>query len=517
MRSFHRYFLIVLLFASSSGLTQEKVDQRIISRIKEEGFQHSQVMETLSYLTDVHGPRLLGTPGYRQAAEWARDQLAKWGLTSRLESFDENYRGWEARSFSVEMVEPRYMPLLAWPKAWVAGTDSEVIGVPVLLEHLDLDSLQQYAGQLRGKIVLLGRNEPSEPWLTPFTTRFSDETLAEAEQNLVPVPETHIGHMASKPLSERVRDNATRQQESTRWHQFFLDEGVAALIEPSRYDHGILHVSGTYFIKKDQIKPAPYFVVANEHYSRLVRLLDRGERPKLKLHLQVQFFEEPQYNVNVLADFPGSDARLRKEIVMLGAHFDSWHAGTGATDNAAGSAVVMEALRILKAIAVRPARTIRVGLWGGEEQGYCGSSAYVKQHVGDRLTGEKKAEQATLSAYFNFDNGSGKIRGIYLQGNEAVRPVFKAYLEPFDYLDATTLTIQNASWTDHEQFDALNVPAFQFIQDPLNYMTVTHHSNLDVYDYVIEDDLKQSAVILASIAYHVANRDGLLPRKRLAE
>ncbi len=504
---------LCLMFIATS-FAQEKVDQQIIARIKQEGFQRSQVMQTLSYLTDIYGPRLLGTPGYREAAEWARDQLTEWGLEeARLEWFGEEFRGWEAQSFSVEMIEPRYTPLLAWPKAWVSGTDGDISGVPVLLEETDIESLQDYAGKLQGKIVLLGRGEPTAPGFEPLSTRLSNEILAEAEQNIDPTPEDPIGYMVPEPVTERMADDDLEHEEDTRWHQFFIDEGVAVLLEPSDFDHGILHVDGTYFTKKEEIKPVPYFVVANEHYSRLIRMLDKGAPPTLKVELQAQFYENPEFNVNVLAELPGEDDKLREQIVMLGAHFDSWHAGTGAVDNAAGSAVVMEAVRILTAIDAHLARTVRVGLWGGEEQGYLGSAAYVKRHVGDIFTGEKKEEQSKISAYFNYDNGSGKIRGIYLQGNEAVRPIFAAYLEPFQYLGASTLAIQNASWTDHEQFDALNVPAFQFIQDPINYMTVTHHTNLDLYEYVIEDDLKQSAVILASIVYHVANRDGMLPRK----
>jgi len=514
MRSFRNPILSILLI-TTAALAAEKVDEAVISKIKTEGFQNSQVMEILSYLTDVYGPRLLATPAYREAAEWAASEMTKWGVENvRLENFATDLRGWEALSFSVEMIEPRYTPLLAWPRAWTSGTDGEITGVPVVIASIaELDSLQKYKGTLAGKIVLVGSGAPSTVRFESFTRRFTDDELSTAAQQIEPVPEQTIGFVADRNVVDSMQLWETDKQKRVVVQQFLIEEGVAALISASTFAHGILHVDGTYLAKKDDIKSLPSFVIANEHFSRLLRMLKKGVQPKLKLHLRTQFYENPEYAVNVLAELPGTDRKLAKQLVLIGGHFDSWHAGTGATDNAAGCAVMMEAIRILKMTGLSMRRTVRIGLWGGEEQGYYGSRGYIAKHVGDIQTGEKGAEQELISAYFNFDNGSGKIRGIYLMGNEAVRPVFKALLQPFAYLNANTLTIQNTNFTDHEIFDVLNVPAFQFIQDPLNYMTVTHHTNMDVYDYVIEDDLKQSAVLVAALVYHVANRDAMLPRK----
>ena len=287
------------------------------------------------------------------------------------------------------------------------------------------------------------------------------------------------------------------------------------MLEPSRRKYGIVrvHRGGSFKINEDP--GIPSLVVAAEHYNRIVRLLKKDIPVKLAIQIETKFHEEDSLGYNIIAEIPGTDRKLKKELVMLGAHFDSWHAGTGTTDNAAGCAVVMEAVRILKAIGVKPRRTIRIALWGGEEQGLLGSRGYVEKHFAERKTMTLKPAHALLSAYFNLDNGTGKIRGIYLQGNDAVRPIFEAWLRPFHDLGATTVTIRNTGGTDHLSFDAVGLPGFQFIQDPIDYSTRTHHTNMDVYDHALKSDLMQASVIMASFVYHAAMRDEKLPRKPL--
>jgi len=519
--------LILILYLDLFCLSlfaQENVDHTVIGRIKEEGFQHSQVMETVSWLSDVYGPRLFASPGYLEAAEWAKKEMGKWGLQNvSLDTLDGNFRGWSVQSFSMEMLEPKYTRIVSYPKAWTSSTDGEVSGTPIILsvESRDgiplLDSLQKFHGKLTGKIVFVDIGKKVKPSFEAFTTRFPSEELMNAEQQIDTVPEDYIGLLNKLNLKEQLTEDEEYVQRWRRVDQFFIDEAAAALVMASDFTHGILHVDGTYYAEIGDIKPLPTFIISNEQFNRILRMKDKGITPIVKLHLKTKFYEEKKYQVNVLAELPGSDKKLKQEIVMIGAHFDSWHSGTGATDNAVGAAVTMEVMRILKAVEAKPRRTIRICLWSGEEQAYYGSMDYVGKYVGDVLTGEHKSEQSKISAYFNLDNGSGKIRGIYLQGNESVRHIFVQLLAPFAYLSANTLTSQNTVWTDHTIFDSMNIPAFQFIQDPLNTMTITHHTNMDVYEYVIEDDLKQNAVIIASLVYHIATRNEMLPRKTTKE
>ncbi len=518
------FFLIYLSFAASSLFAQEKVNPLIISRIKEEGFQHSKVMETLSWLSDVYGPRLFASPDYREAAEWAKSQLEQYGLQNvKLDPLTGNFRGWSAESFSIEMIEPKYTPIFAFPKPYTSSTDGEVSGHPFIMklkfEHgaPNLDSLQEFHGKLKDKIVFWDRGiKPITPNFKATAKRFTDEQLVKAGQQIDPIPQEYLVRVPKKNLTERMAEWRKTDIKLEKMTRFLIDEGVRAVVIASHFTNGILHVD-SYDLPflRGQIKAVPTFVISNEQFSRIARMKNKGINPVLKLHLNTTFYNEKKYAVNILGEIPGTDSRLRDEIVMVGAHFDTWNAGTGATDNGAGSAVMMEVMRILKTVGLKPRRTIRIALWAGEEQEYYGSRDYVEKRVGDVASAKPKAKPEQISAYFNLDNGSGQIRGIYLQGNEAVRPVFAALLEPFAYLGVGTLAIQNKSSTDHVIFNHLNVPAFQFIQDPLNYHTVTHHTNLDVYEYAIEDDLKKNAVIIASLVYHVAMRDDMLPRKRI--
>ncbi|MGH9902819.1 MAG: M20/M25/M40 family metallo-hydrolase, partial [Pyrinomonadaceae bacterium] len=456
---------------------------------------------------DVYGPRLSGSPNLKAAEEWSVRRLTEWGLANaRREPYGTfPGRGWSVKRYSVEMFEPQYVNLIAHPKAWTPGTKGTVTGRPVVVDIKSKADFDKYRGKLRGALVMNGRPDRPNPHFGPDAQRMSDERLRELSREMNP----------GSPKSYQEEDKEwqqilTTQDEITK---FFHDEGVAVLFEPSGRDHGVVRV-GTQSYKLDN--PAltyPALVVAREHYGRVMRLLDKNVPVRLDINVETQTHTDDPNGYNVIAEIPGTDAKLKDELVMLGGHLDSWHAGTGATDNAAGCAVMMEAVRILKSIGVRPRRTIRLALWSGEEQGYYGSIGYMKKYFGNPATGQRLPGHERLAAYFNLDNGTGKIRGIHLQGNEAVRPIFEAYLKPFNYLGADALTTQNTSGTDHMPFEALGLPGFQFIQDPIEYGTRTHHTNMDVYEALLEDDLKQSAVVIASLVYHTAMRDERLPRK----
>ncbi len=521
-----RVISITLFFALTLAIparAQEHVDQSVIARIKNEGFQHSQLMETIFYLTDVLGPRLRGSPNYKAAAEWAARTLTRWGLSNaQLEPGGYTGRGWTINRFSVEMVEPQYLHVIAYPMAWSPSTTGTIAGKPIIAEINSLDDLAKYRGKLRGAIILVGK--PSTKPAAHFTAdarRFTEEELRRAEQAIDPTEKILAEYDAPNfAQSEKARREGLARRASLS--KFFVDEGVAAWLRPSPLDSAILTVSdaGGFDFNSPNFKlpvpelSVPSFIVAREHYGRIYRLTERGIPVKVEINLQVTIHEAgPGYNV--VAELPGVDPRLKDEVVMLGGHFDSWHAGTGATDNAAGSAVMMEAIRILKTIGVKPRRTIRLALWDGEEGGHLGSSTYVKNHFGDPSTMRLKADHSKLAAYFNLDNGTGRIRGVYLQGNEGVRPIFESWLQPFHYLGATALAIQAVGGTDHLDYDHVGLPGFQFIQDPIDYESRTHHTNLDVYESILPDDLKQAAVIVASFVYHSAMRDERLPRKEL--
>jgi carboxypeptidase Q len=496
-------FLVVALLLQAV----EPVDHQVIARLKMEGFQSSQVMETLSYLTDVHGPRLTGSPGYRAAAAWSRDRLKEWGLNAALESWGEFGRGWSADRFSVEMLAPQYMRVIAYPKAWTPSLNPPLTGKPTVVEVKSKEDFEKYRGKLKGAIVMNGKPVKPEPHFTADARRLSDEDLTGQLKAIEP----------GEPKSYWLEDEEWKKEEAKEKEitAFFREEGIAVLLQPSTRDHGVVRVSegGSYDPKGEPTFPA--FVLAREHYNRIARLVEKNIDVQLELSLAARFHDDDTIGYNVVAEIPGTDPKLKDQIVMLGGHLDSWHSGTGATDNAVGCAVVMEAVRILQAVGAKPRRTIRLALWGGEEQGYFGSVGYVKKHFGDPATMALHPEHARLSAYYNIDNGTGKIRGVHLQGNEMARPIFEAYLAPFHYLGATTLTTENTGGTDHMVFDAVGLPGFQFIQDPIEYGVRTHHTNMDVYDYSVEPDLKQAAVIIASFVYHTAMREEMIPRKPL--
>lgn len=499
--------LSILAFASvltAPPPAEEHIDPETIARIKMEGFQRSQVMDVLFQLTDVYGPRLHGSENYDKAALWSRDRLREWGLDSaELESWPSPVPGWSLAAFSIELLEPSYQRLIGYPMAWTPGTDGVVEGVPVLVSIAGEGDFEAHRGKLQGKIVLNGKIESvgaggDEP------ERLPPEEIERIRSAIDP----------GKPRDYWDEDAEWKEEEAKELKipRFFREEQAAAVLQPSSRGRGVLRVMspGTF----GAAESVSTFVLAREHFNRLARLVDKGLRPRLRLS-STAAFHDGAMGRNVIAEIAGTDPSLKDEVVLVGGHFDSWHSGTGATDNAAGSAVMMEAMRILEAIGAKPRRTIRIGLWGGEEQGYWGSKHHVETHYANLETMELKPAHGRLAAYYNLDNGTGKIRGIYLQGNEAARPIFEKLLEPFAYLGASTLTTENTSGTDHLLFDAAGLPGFSFIQDPIEYGTLTHHTNMDVYDNVSEEDLKQAAVVVASVAYLTAMRDEKLPRKPL--
>jgi hypothetical protein len=513
--------LLIIFGLSLTAQAQEKVDTLIISRIKKEGLENSQVMSLLSMLTDIHGPRLTNSPGYKRAAEYTKKTLENWGLQNvQYDNWDEDFgRGWQLKKFSLQALGPVYFPVISYPKAWSPGIKGSVQAEAVYLDIKSEEDIEKYRGKLKGKIVLFSLPTPVKPGFTADARRFEDKDLLE---------------MANSGASEAFRGRRfmapTEPQRLAflKW-DLCMKEGAVAVLEASpnsRLEDGTVTVAAATVPYPAEVpfgdrlssrhpnapKILPQVVVAAEHYNRMVRQLQNGMQVKLDLTLETEFTPNEK-GFNVIAEIPGTD--LKDEVVMIGAHLDSWHSGTGTTDNASGSAVMMEAMRILKSLGVSPRRTIRIGLWGGEEQGLLGSRNYVKRTFGERVNDETHYKPAAekFSVYFNMDNGTGKYRGVYMQGNEHARPVFRDWLKPFENMGAATLTLRNTSGTDHLAFDAIGLPGFQFIQDPIEYGTRTHHTSMDLYDKAIEDDLKHNAVITAAFAWLAANRDSLFPRK----
>jgi hypothetical protein len=498
--------IVALAIVASSSFAQEPVDTDVVARIKEEAFQRSQVLDTLSYLTDVHGPRLTGTPAYFEAVHWAKQRLQEWDLSDvRLDSYRDDLRGWEIDSYSVEMVEPRYMNMTALPDAWTRGTEGVITGQPIVVDYSSWEALQERRGELRGRILL------SPEVRTQGRMRqgvFTDEELANAERQIDPDNAGSLDNAALEPSNARERGPAGGDI-----NQFLIDEGVAAVIRGSNKAPGILDANQQRYVRKGDIKPVPHFVVSREQHARMLRMDQRNVAFTLKLHLNVTFYEDPRYHTNLIAEIPGTDPELKDELVLVGGHFDSYHSGTGAADNGAGSAVTMEVMRVLTALGVSPRRTIRLVLWGSEEQGHLGSRGYIAKYVADPDTGADLGELGRISVYFNHDNNGHDIRGIHGQGNETIRPIFERYLEPFHQLGAETVTVENAGGTDHLGFDAVNIPAFEWIQDPQEYFYKQIHTSMDVLDLISEETLQRNVAIIATFVYHAAMRDEMMPRK----
>jgi carboxypeptidase Q len=497
---------------------EEPVDLDAVTRIRDQGFRHSQVMDLAWQLTEAVGPRLTGSPPATQAHEWARATFEEWGLKAWLDEYDFG-RSWIVESVEVRMLAPYVQPLEALPEAWSVGTEGPVRGKVVRATLESEEDLEKWAGKLAGAVVLLEDAAKPEQIEADLFERWDDGKLVGLHKYEIP-----------DERGDRWRGRMLKRfQFSKRLAAFLEGEGVLATIEPSSRDNGVVRLSGN-ASKRDPETPlgVPALVMTTEHYNRLVRMLDREIEPELEIDVTVRFFEQTRAT-NTLAEIRGTD--LADEIVLLGAHLDSWHAGTGATDNGGSSAVVMEALRLIHASGLKPRRTIRAGLWSGEEQGFLGSRDYIARYIATRPEPtdpeqlalptwarettwpiEPLPGHATHSAYFNTDYGTGRIRGLYAQENAAAVPLFEAWLAPFADLGADNVTMKNAGGTDHLSFDRVGIPGFQFIQDGMDYSR-THHTNVDTYDHLNREDLMQSAVIAAAVIWHAANRDEKLPRK----
>jgi carboxypeptidase Q len=515
---------------------EEPVDLSMMTRIRDEGLHHSQVMEILYQLTDRNGARLTGSPQLKRANDWTRDQFTKWGLVNaHLEGYPFG-RGWEFSACQVRMLAPRTAVLLAYPKAWTPGTNGAVRGAVIRVKAETPADLEAYRGKLAGKIVLLDDARDFKP--------AADARPLPDGSSPVNIPEHYTKEDLDRLTSFEIRgpggDRDRRRAEGLQRYklrmalqEFLGAEKALATLEASGRVNGILGVAGGGSWEAGKTSTVPGLVMIAEHYNEVIRLLDHGEPVELEVNVDARFTDDDKQAYNTVAEIPGTDKR--DELVMAGAHLDSWHTGTGATDNAAGSAVVMEAARILKALGVKPRRTLRFALWTGEEQGLFGSNAYVKKHFAahpERPESKEdkdipaflreqawplqiKPEHAKLSAYFNLDNGSGRVRGIYTQENAAVKPIFAAWLAPFADLGADTVTMRNTGSTDHVEFDGVGLPGFQFIQDPLDYFDRTHHTDLDTYDHAQAQDLMEASVLMAAFLYDAAMRPEMLPRKPL--
>jgi hypothetical protein len=491
--------LILVLNVAAAPPATDQPDLAALQQIETEGLQHSAVMETTSYLTDVYGPRLTGSPAIRQAADWAEQRLKQWDLANVHRETWRFGRGWENRRFVALAVSPRAYPLIAYPKAWTPGTNGPVTAEAVLAVISSDKDFDQFRGRLRGKFVLTAAPPQPNSRYDALGRRYGDEDLT----RLTEPPQPRQGPRGTPPDVQFLRRRA----------QFWIDEGVAATLDYSRGEGGTVFVQSGGPWATNAPATIPQVTLALEHYGRIARTLEKKVPVTLQFDIENQFYDDDPTSFNIIAEIPGTDKA--DESVMIGAHFDSWHTGTGATDNAAGSAVVMEAMRILKASGLTPRRTIRLALWTGEEEGLFGSRDYVKTHFADPTTMELKPDHAKLSAYFNVDNGTGQIRGIWGQGNDALAPLFTSWMAPFKQFGMTTFTTRGTGGTDHASFDAVGLPAFQFIQDPLDYDSRTHHSNMDMYERVQPQDMMRNSVIVAGFAYDVANRDDMLPRKAL--
>jgi carboxypeptidase Q len=519
-------FVMISATQTLAQLPHQQSSPDVLIRIKDEELKRSQVMEMVGYLTDVIGPRLTGSPNLRKAQEYALTRTRSWGLSnSHLEAWGPFGRGWSLESFTANLIAPGFSSLIAYPKAWSPATNGILRGEVVLFDIKTPADLAKYRGKLAGKIVLLGPARPVEPNFTPLATRTSDEELLKL---------ANAKAKTNEPRSQMSPAVRARQELNYQRWQLLYDEAAAVVLEPGAGDGGVVYVTRASMPSPVDTPPEqrpqpwalnkpkviPQVVVAAEQYNRIVRILGRGLSVQMEIHIESRFYDQDPMSYNVIAEIPGSD--LKDEVVMVGGCLDSWHAGTGATDNAAGAAVVLEVVRLLKTLNLQPRRTIRIALWSAEEQGALGSKAYVAAHFGGRASGPSsqvglKPEAEKFSGYFNLDYGTGRIRGVYLQGNEAVKPIFGDWLAPLKDLGAATLTIEGVGATDHNSFDAVGLPGFQFIRDYMETNTRTAHTNMDVYDHVLEEDLKQSAIVATWFVYQAAMRDEKLPRKALKQ
>jgi len=509
---------------SSAQAVQEQSDLDAIQRIRAEALDHSQVMDSVGMLTDVYGPRLTGSPNLENAEQWVVQTLQGWGIeNAHLERWGPFGRGWTLEGLTASMTAQipggagvSFVPLIAYPKAWSPGTNGMIRGEVVYLDVASESDLAKYRGKLRGKIVLFSpvRNVP--PNFVPDAPRTSDDDLKK-------LADAKLGDQ--QPFQPTPHQRAAAELNNKKWELAYAGD-PAVIVEPGFKDAGTVYVTaaalppnersrdgkeiGPWDLSKPKV--IPQLVVSTEQYNRMVRMIGRAIPVQMEVNIAVRFYDGDPMSANIIAEIPGTD--LKDEIVMIGGCIDSWHTGTGATDNAAGVSVAMEVMRIIKSLGLAPRRTIRIGLWSAEEQGRLGSPAYVAEHFGRVANGklEKKPDYDKFDVYFNLDYGTGRIRGLYLQGNEAVRPIFQDWLAPLSDLGASTLTIRNMG-ADHESFDEIGLPDFQFLRDYMEFDTRPAHTNMDVYDHVLPEDLKQAAAVAATFVYDAAMRNQKLPRK----
>jgi hypothetical protein len=536
-----RKHILLLTSLLPAAWAQPKLDLGVVSRIKTEAYDHSKVMDHLSWLSDVYGPRLTASPEFFQAAAWAAGRLRDFGLANvHLETWGPFGRAWSAEQFSLEMVEPRYAVLNATPLAWTAGTNGPLLGETILAplprtrdpkkaREEFAAYRKEWTGKLRGKFVMLRDPKIPAEQSKPQFRRYTDAELADiakAAEHTAKIdakladlkwpddPDELGKFFASLPDSVFDELFYAAIDVATARNKFFLDEGVLGiLMRDDRSHDGTTNAEQAGSHKSADPLAPPTFVITAEQYNRMARVMEMKTPVRVRMSLKVRASETDVDSANIMGEIPG--VAKKDEVVMVGAHFDSWHAGTGATDNGAGSAVMIEAMRILKTLNLSMDRTVRIGLWSGEEEGLYGSEAYVQQHFGDAKTMKLLPDHAKLSGYFNLDNGSGRIRGVYLQGNDAMRPLFETWLAPFRDEGATTITIKDTGGTDHQSFDAVGLPGFQFIQDPLDYGSVTHHSSMDTYDHAVPSDLMEASAVIAAVVYQTANSPDRMPRKEL--
>lgn len=484
---------------------QDAVDTNVIRLIRNEEDTRSLIPQIAHYLTDVSGSRLTNSSGFKIASAWAVQTMKDWGLSNaKLEPWGLFGMGWDIEQYYMSMTEPFYKPIPGYPRAWTPGSGGAIRTEAILLTRTDSGYLQNMAAAIKGKIVLIGSADTllQAPQIQG-PTRYADSVLSH-------LPETD---MISKEVLTYYIAYYRQQIKSERQLQRL---GALAMVTSNHTSRdGTFTIDGTQSFRENSPVTSPQININKEDFLMMQRLLTEGKKIVLNLDLKVKWDRKDLNGYNVIAEIPGSDPFLKEQVVMIGGHLDSWHAATGATDNAAGCAVMMEAARLIVKLNLHPRRTIRIALWSGEEEALLGSFNYVKKHFGNPADMKLTEEAKNISAYFNLDNGTGKIRGVYLQQNEAVRPVFKNWLAPFADLGATGITSSNTGSTDHISFDAVGIPAFQFIQDPLEYEFRTHHTNVDSYDHLQFKDLRQAAIIVASFAYNAAQRDELLPRKPL--
>src|SRR5579862_8178401 len=513
----------------------ETLDYTMYQRIRQEGLGHSHVMEYASALMDGIGPRLTGSPNVKHANEWTRDQFAAMGCSNaHLEDWGEFGMGWQQLNTWVRMASPDTAVFIAQAAPWSPSTNGAVTGQAVWIDVKKAEDVDKYKGKLGGKIVLYGDMHDVKPLEKPLFDREDEKSLAKIVEH--PLSD-------EDPYASYKQEYLKRRELSKKVIELLLSEHALAVILPSRDSRENGGSGGTIFVdrglgsdiyKREGAMQFPVVVMAIESYGRVYRLLKANVPVSIELNVDTKFTGDHEHGFDTIAEIPGTDPKLKDEVVMVGGHLDSWASATGATDNGAGTVVAMEVMRILNALQVKPRRTIRVGLWTGEEQGLFGSAGYVKEHFGfvpvstapDQLKlpewmrkaggpVQLKPDQQKISGYFNVDNGSGKIRGVYLQENIAEAPIFTQWIEPLKDLGVTAITVRGTEGTDHESFDAVGIPGFQFIQDKLDYGSRTHHSNQDTYEHLQPNDLAQAATVEAIFVYNTAMRDQMLPRKPL--